>query len=122
MSKLTLGGMEMGVDENGFIQKPEEWNEAIAEDLAKIEGAYPMNEDAWKLVNYLRKYYLDNGIAPPIRMLVKQTGVELKYIYQMFPNGPASGACDEDWDGAYEVNLKYDSRNFYLPTNNQLLS
>lgn len=93
MSKLTLGGMEMGVDENGFIQKPEEWNEAIAEDLAKIEGAYPMNEDAWKLVNYLRKYYLDNGIAPPIRMLVKQTGLELKYIYQMFPNGPARGAC-----------------------------
>ena len=93
MPILTLCGIEVEVDENGFIQKPEEWNKDIAEDLAKVEGAFPMNEDAWKLVRYLREYYLDNGIAPPVRMLVKQTGFTLKYIYQMFPNGPGRGAC-----------------------------
>ena len=93
MPKLTLGGMEIEVDENGFIKNPEEWNEAIAEDLAKVEGAYPMNEDAWKVVNYLRSYFLENDIAPPVRMLVKQTGLKLTYIYQMFHNGPGRGAC-----------------------------
>jgi len=93
MLKLTLGGKEIEVDENGFIQKPEEWNEAIAEDLAKIEGAYPMNEDAWKVVNYLRSYFLEYDIAPPVRMLTKQTALKLTYIYQLFPNGPGRGAC-----------------------------
>ena len=93
MSKKTLGGTEIEVDEDGFIQEPEKWNKEMAEDLAKEEEAHPLSEDAWKLVNYLRNYYLEFEIAPPVRMLTRQTGLDLKYIYQMFPKGPAAGAC-----------------------------
>ena len=93
MAKTTLGGQEIETDEDGFIQEPDKWDEKIAEDLAKTEEAYPMNDDAWKLVKYLRKYYLDFGIAPPVRMLTKQTGLDLKTIYKLFPGGPAKGAC-----------------------------
>ncbi len=93
MAKILLGGMEIEVDEDGFIQEPERWNKEVAEDLAKIEMAYPMSDDHWKVVNYLRNYYLEFEIAPPIRMLTKQTGFDLKYIYQLFPRGPAVGAC-----------------------------
>ncbi len=93
MAKEELGGIQIEVDEDGFIQEPDKWNQAIAEDIARTEEAFPMKEDAWKLVNYLRKYYLDFGIAPPIRMLTKQTGIDLKTIYRLFPGGPAKGAC-----------------------------
>ena len=93
MPKAMLGGQEIEVDEDGFIQEPEKWNKKLAEDLAKIEEAYPMSEDHWKVVDYLRNYYLEFEIAPPIRMLTKRTGLELKYIYQLFPKGPAAGAC-----------------------------
>jgi TusE/DsrC/DsvC family sulfur relay protein len=93
MAKANLGGMEIEIDEDGFIQEPEKWTHAMAEDLAKTENAYPMTEEHWKLVNYLRDYYLKFEIAPPIRMLVKQTGFDLKYIYKLFPGGPAKGAC-----------------------------
>jgi dissimilatory sulfite reductase related protein len=93
MALVKLGGCDIELDEDGFIQEPDKWNDAVAEDLAKMEEAYPMSEDAWKLVRYLRKYFLDFGIAPPIRMVVKQTGLDLKYIYKMFPGGPAKGAC-----------------------------
>ena len=93
MPNAMLGGMELEIDEDGFIQQPDKWSEAVAEDLAKTENASPMGEEAWKIVNYLRKYFLDFGIAPPIRMLCKQTGFDLKYIYQLFPSGPAKGAC-----------------------------
>lgn len=93
MPKAILGGIEIEVDEDGFIQEPEKWNKEIAEDLAKIENAYPMTEEHWKVVNYLREYYLKYEIAPPIRMLCKQTGFDLKKIYELFPSGPAKGAC-----------------------------
>ena len=93
MAKAMLGGMELEIDEDGFIQEPENWNKEIAEDLAKTEEAYPMTEDAWKLVNYLRNYYLEFEIAPPIRKLTKDNDMSLKYIYEMFPSGPAKGAC-----------------------------
>lgn len=93
MPKVSLGGAEIEIDEDGFIQEPDKWNKAVAEDLAKTENAYPMGDDHWKVVNYLRNYYLQFEIAPPIRMLCKQTGFDLKYIYQLFPAGPAKGAC-----------------------------
>jgi TusE/DsrC/DsvC family sulfur relay protein len=93
MAKVTLGGIEIEIDEDGFIQEPDKWNKDVAEDLAKAEKAYPMGEDHWKLVNYLRDYYLKYEIAPPVRMLVKQTGLDLKKIYALFPGGPAKGAC-----------------------------
>ncbi len=93
MAKVSLGGKEIEIDEDGFIQEPDKWDKAVAEDVAKTENASPMNDEHWKLVNYLRTYYLEYGIAPPIRMLCKQTGIDLKNVYRLFPSGPAKGAC-----------------------------
>jgi TusE/DsrC/DsvC family sulfur relay protein len=93
MPKVTLGGKELEIDEDGFIQEPEKWDKAVAEDIAKTEEAYPMSDDHWKLVNYLRNYFLEFEIAPPVRMVIKQTGFDLKTIYNLFPGGPAKGAC-----------------------------
>jgi dissimilatory sulfite reductase related protein len=93
MARVQLGGKEIEVDEDGFIQEPEKWDDAVAEDLAKMENASPMGEEHWKLVRYLRDYYVKYEIAPPVRMLTKQTGLDLKKIYVLFPGGPAKGAC-----------------------------
>lgn len=93
MAMVTLGGVEVEIDEDGFILDPDNWTEAIAVDLAKTEGVDELTEDHWKLVNYLRQYYLEFGIAPMIRKLCKETGFKLKVIYEMFPSGPAKGAC-----------------------------
>ena len=93
MARQKLGGIEIEVDEDGFIQEPDKWNRAVAEDIAKTENAYPMGENHWKLVDYLRDYYQKFGVAPPIRMVVKKTGIDLKQIYELFPDGPAKGAC-----------------------------
>ena len=78
MPIVSLGGQQIEIDEDGFIQEPDKWNKEVAEDLAKTEDAYPMNEDHWKIVNYLRNYFLEFGIAPPIRMVTKQTGFDIK--------------------------------------------
>ena len=93
MPMVTYGGKELEIDEDGFIQDPNEWDEEVAKDLAETEGVTEMTEDHWKLVNYLRDYYLKNGIAPMVRKLCKETGFKLKYVYKLFPSGPAKGAC-----------------------------
>ena len=93
MPKVILGGIEIELEEDGFMQDPDKWSRALTEELAKSENAYPMNENHWKIVDYIRAYYLKFGVAPPIRMVVKKTGIELKRIYQLFPSGPAKGAC-----------------------------
>jgi dissimilatory sulfite reductase related protein len=93
MATVTLGGKAIEIDEDGFIQDPNAWDKAVAEDLAKTEGVTAMGEEHWKLVNYLRDYYMKFQIAPMVRKLCKETGLDLKKVYELFPSGPAKGAC-----------------------------
>jgi len=93
MPTMELGGEMLEVDEDGFIQDPDRWNEKVAASLAILENVPELTEAHWKLVHYLRKYYLEYGIAPMIRRLCKETGFKLKEIYDLFPSGPAKGAC-----------------------------
>jgi TusE/DsrC/DsvC family sulfur relay protein len=81
------------VDEDGFIQDPSLWNEKVANALGKTEGVEALTDKHWKVVNYLREYYLQYGVAPMIRKLCKETGFKLNEIYELFPSGPAKGAC-----------------------------
>jgi tRNA 2-thiouridine synthesizing protein E len=93
MEQVELGGKMMEIDEDGFIQDPEAWDEAVATALAQTEAVDVMTDDHWKVVNYLRDYYLEYNMAPMIRKLCKETGFKLKEIYDLFPSGPAKGAC-----------------------------
>jgi TusE/DsrC/DsvC family sulfur relay protein len=93
MEKKQLGGKMMDIDEDGFIQDPSAWDEAVAKDIAVTESVTEMTPDHWKLVNYIRDYYLQFNMAPMIRKVCKETGFPLKHIYELFPSGPAKGAC-----------------------------
>jgi len=93
MPTIVLAGKEFEVDEDGFIQDPERWDEEVAKALAETEDIKELTEDHWKVINYIRQYYLQFGVAPMIRKLCKETGFKLKQIYDLFPSGPAKGAC-----------------------------
>jgi TusE/DsrC/DsvC family sulfur relay protein len=93
VAQIELGGSMLEVDEDGFIADPAQWNEGVALSLALTEGVDNLTEMHWKLVHYLREYYQKNNIAPMIRKLCKDTSIPLKQIYELFPSGPAKGAC-----------------------------
>ena len=93
MATAELGGKTLEIDEDGFIQDPDQWDDGVAKSLAETEGVSDMTEEHWKLVNYLREYYLEFNMASMIRKLCKQTGFSLKEVYELFPSGPAKGAC-----------------------------
>ncbi len=91
--RVISGGLELKVDRDGFLQEPEKWNESVAADLAEAEKIKVMSVNHWSLVNCIREHYLKFGKAPPIRMLLKKTGFDLMYVYELFPGGPAWAAC-----------------------------
>ncbi|HHU86086.1 MAG: TusE/DsrC/DsvC family sulfur relay protein [Pelotomaculaceae bacterium] len=93
MNYLHVNGREIELDEDGFIIDPEEWTEEVARVFAANEGISDLTDEHWKIINYLHEYYAENQIAPMIRKLCKDTGFSLKRIYELFPSGPAKGAC-----------------------------
>ena len=93
MASITVQGAQIEVDEDGFIQEPTKWTESVAEVLAETEGVSELTERHWQLINYLRDHYQKFGIAPMIRKMCKEVGMKLNEVYELFPTGPAKGAC-----------------------------
>ena len=93
MPEIEFEGEKHKTDGDGFIQDPEKWSPELAVFLANTDGIIELTPDHWKVVNFIRSYYLEFGLAPLIRMLCDETGFTLREIYQLFPAGPAKGAC-----------------------------
>jgi TusE/DsrC/DsvC family sulfur relay protein len=93
VAEYQVNGRTYEVDEDGFLQDPELWNEEVALDFAASEKLSALTDEHWKLVRYIRGYYDKFGIAPMVRKLCRDTGLVLTKIYELFPSGPAKGAC-----------------------------
>lgn len=93
MGKIIIEGKEFEVDGDGFLTQPEIWDEETAKLLAKADGTGELNEKHWAIINYIREYWKENDMAPMIRKMCQSTNLRLKEIYELFPMGPAKGAC-----------------------------
>ncbi|MFZ5558883.1 MAG: TusE/DsrC/DsvC family sulfur relay protein [Pseudomonadota bacterium] len=86
-------------DEEGYLVNLADWNEELANHIARSENI-EMTPNHWEVVNFLRDYYSEYQIAPAVRVLTKAIGKKLgpdkgnsKYLYELFPYGPAKQAC-----------------------------
>lgn len=94
MPEIEVKNKKIEVNDEGFLIHPEQWDKDVAETLAKQEeGIENLTEDHWAVVNYIRNYYIEKNLAPMVRKVCQTTGFPLKYIYELFPSGPAKGAC-----------------------------
>jgi len=99
MATLTVEEKTYEVDEDGYLADIDEWNTDVANYYAMVEGV-EMSDQHWEIVNYLREYYKRYQIAPMIKILLKEIGNKFgpqkgntKYLYELFPDGPAKQAC-----------------------------
>jgi len=84
---------KQAIDADGNLVNMSDWNEEIAAELAKEEGIEQLNEQHWQVINYMRKVFTESGDAPSIRKLTKESGVDTKTLYALFPKGPAKKAA-----------------------------
>ena len=94
VTSIIVDGRPLQLNEEGFLANPSMWNEETALALARCEeGLDTLTDKHWAVVHCIRQHYLANGLAPMIRLLCQQTGLRLREIYELFPSGPAKGAC-----------------------------
>jgi tRNA 2-thiouridine synthesizing protein E len=94
MPQIQVKDRPIDLNDDGFLMNPAEWNEEVAMALAKAEeGLERLTQEHWDVIRYIREYYLDKNLAPMVRKVCKNTGFSLKHIFELFPSGPAKGAC-----------------------------
>jgi len=77
----------------GFLERAQDWDRGLAAELAAESGVGPLTDRHWLVLDYMRKIFLEKGDGPTIRTLGKESGVEIKELYQLFPKGPAKLAA-----------------------------
>jgi dissimilatory sulfite reductase related protein len=94
MPFVEKGDRKIEVNDEGFLTHPGEWDENMARLLARAEeGLDELTPEHWAIINFIRTYYCETGLAPMVRKMCQATGLSLKRIYELFPSGPAKGAC-----------------------------
>jgi tRNA 2-thiouridine synthesizing protein E len=93
MSMTLIADSPVDLDAEGFLTNPEQWNDRIAEAIARDNGIAELTDRHWLVVRFMRERYLATGTAPSIRLLGKESGVPIKELYQLFPKGPAKLAA-----------------------------
>ena len=83
---------QLELDPEGFLKNPQQWNEDIGREIA-AESGIALTDRHWQVVKFMRDRFLATGNAPTIRSLGKESGVEIKELYQLFPKGPAKLAA-----------------------------
>lgn len=91
MSEIVCSGVRILLDKFGFLENSDEWNEEVALELAFLADNIFLSEEHWRLIRYVRHYYLTNGIAPMLKRMQLDTGYNLKRLYELFPQGPVKG-------------------------------
>jgi len=96
---IEVNGTTFETDEEGYLVNLSDWTDEIGEEIGGSENV-DMTPNHWEVVNFLRDYYNEYQIAPAVRVLTKAIGKQLgaekgnsKYLYELFPYGPAKQAC-----------------------------
>jgi len=94
MSTIEYQGKTLELNEEGFLADPGQWTEDVALALAKDqENLDALTPEHWAVIRFIRSYYLEKKLAPMVRAICKTTNLQLRQIYELFPSGPAKGAC-----------------------------
>ena len=92
--------IQFAVDAEGYLIDPTDWNETVAEELARSENI-ELDEGYWLVLRFMRDYWTEHHIAPDVRHVVshlaksqeidKKTAKE--HLFKLFPYGYVQQAC-----------------------------
>jgi TusE/DsrC/DsvC family sulfur relay protein len=89
----------MQLDAEGYLLDPADWNEQVAEALARQEHIV-LTEEHWAVIRFMREYYEQRHIAPDARHVMKHLAEykgagksDRNDLFVLFPYGYVKQAC-----------------------------
>jgi tRNA 2-thiouridine synthesizing protein E len=88
MPVIEVAGKQVHVNEEGFLTEYVEWDEEIAEELAR-QIEIEMTDEHWKIIRFLRDDFKTQGETATSRRVQTVGGVPVKEQFVLFPKKPA---------------------------------
>ena len=82
------------LDDYGFLDDPELWDENFAEGMARLHGIYNgLTKKHWEFIYYIREKYEKEKDLPLLTVTCSQNNFRLGTLKSLFPTGYFRGAC-----------------------------
>jgi TusE/DsrC/DsvC family sulfur relay protein len=88
MTTATILGVDVAVDDEGFMTDPSQWAEGMADELAQQVGIAELTPDHWTVIRYLRDDFDSQGETATLRRISANTGIPTKRLFELFPKKP----------------------------------
>ena len=94
LNQVHFGNRIYTLDERGFLDPPEQWDEGFAEGMARLLGIVGgLTPDHWKFINYLRGKFITEKSVPLVVQACAENNRRLHKLALLFPTGYHRGAC-----------------------------
>lgn len=90
MSTKTFAGINVEVNDEGYMTDSSQWTKEIAEEIAKEEGI-ELTDTHFDIIEFIRSK-VANGETLTIRGINKSGVVDAKTFYKLFPGAPLKKA------------------------------
>ena len=80
MPVVEYAGSSIEVNDEGFLVDSSQWTPEL-------------NDQHWKVITFCREDAAKQGTPPGLRRISKNSGVNMKELYQLFPKGPGKLAA-----------------------------
>ena len=87
---LVVEGVTL--DEQGFVADPASWSRETAQRVAAALDI-ALDERHWKVIDFARADFAENGKSPNIRRIARGSGVSTREIYEAFGRSPGITAA-----------------------------
>ena len=88
----VVDGREIFFDDEGFFWEHDDWSPGAARQLAAEAGLAQLEQTHWRVLDFLREFFLYHGRAPLNKELRKGAGLKLLELEGLFPGGLKFGA------------------------------
>jgi tRNA 2-thiouridine synthesizing protein E len=86
-------------DDEGYLIDPDDWNESVAEALARAEDI-ALTDLHWRVLRFMRNYLEEHQLIPDARFVIwfleKEVGLGAaarQRLFELFPYGYVKQAC-----------------------------
>lgn len=93
------GEISVPTDEEGYLVDPSDWDEAIAEALARREGIV-LSDVHWRVLRFMREFLDEHQLIPDARFVIRFLADEVglgdaarQRLFELFPYGYVRQAC-----------------------------
>jgi tRNA 2-thiouridine synthesizing protein E len=86
-------------DEEGYLIDPSDWDESVAQALARREDIV-LTDDHWRVLRFMREFHDEHQLIPDARFVIRFLADEMglgdaarQRLFELFPYGYVKQTC-----------------------------